>query len=103
MPTGSSRRTSTRTTSPLLCSPRSKGVFYSPRYSRVPVRSRLPSILFWPLPSADEPEPGSISAVRAVVSRLLDVGWPRQDDRNPVTAPLAGETFHFNLDGTVIV
>ncbi len=42
-------------------------------------------------------------AVRAVVSRLLDVGWPRQDDRNPVTAPIVGETFHFDLDGSVIV
>ncbi len=31
----------------------------------------------------------------------MDVGWPRQDERNPVTAPLAGETFHFDLDGTV--
>src|ERR1700722_7298028 len=70
MPTGSSHRTSTRTTSLLLYSPRSKGDFYSPRYSRVPVRSRLPSIPFSPLLSANEPKPGQISAVRAVVSRL---------------------------------
>ena len=41
-------------------------------------------------------------AVRGVVSRLVDVGWPRQDDRDPVTAPLVGETFHFDLDGTAI-
>jgi hypothetical protein len=42
-------------------------------------------------------------AVRAVFSRLLDVAWPRQDDRNPVVAPLVGETFHFDLDGTFVV
>ena len=72
MPTGSSRQTSTRTTSPLLCSPRSKGDFYSPRYSRVPVRSRPPSIPFWPLPSADEPKPGSFTAIAEVGSRHRD-------------------------------
>ncbi len=41
-PTGNSRRTSTRTTSPLLCSPRSKEDFYSRRCNGVPARSRLP-------------------------------------------------------------
>ena len=59
MPTGSSRPTSTRTTSPLLCSPRSKEGFYSPRCNGVPVRSKLRSIPSSPLPSADEPKPGS--------------------------------------------
>ena len=40
-PTGSSRPTSTRTTSPLLCSPRSKEGFCSPRCNGVPARSKL--------------------------------------------------------------
>ena len=55
MPTGNSRPTSTRTTSPLLCSPRSKEDFYSPRYNGVPVRSKLRSIPSSPLPSRLEP------------------------------------------------
>ena len=59
MPTGNSRPTSTRTTSPSLCSPRSKEDFFSPRYFGVPVRSKLRSIPSSPLPSADEPKPGS--------------------------------------------
>ena len=72
MPTGNSRPTSTRTTSPLLCSPRSKEDFYSPRYIGVPVRSKLRSIPSSPLPSADEPKPGSFTAIAEVGSRLLD-------------------------------
>ena len=55
MPTGSSRPTSTRTTSPLLCSPRSKEDFYSPRYNGVAARSKLRSIPSSPLPSRLEP------------------------------------------------
>ncbi len=55
MPTGSSRPTSTRTTSPLLCSPRSKEGFYSPRCNGVPVRSKLRSIPSSPLPAGLEP------------------------------------------------
>ena len=77
MPTGNSRPTSTRTTSPLLCSPRSKGDFYSPRYIGVPVRSKLRSIPFSPLPSADEPKPGSFTAIAEVGSRhegIVDLG-----------------------------
>src|SRR6201981_3032241 len=57
MPTGNSRPASTRTTSPLPCSPRSKEDFYSPRYVRIPVHSKLRSIPSSPLPSADEPKP----------------------------------------------
>ena len=72
MPTGNSRPTSTRTTSPLLCSPRSKEDFYSPRCNGVPARSRLPLIPFSPLPSADEPKPGSFTAIAEVGSLVLD-------------------------------
>src|SRR3984893_12951409 len=72
MPTGNSRPTSTRTTSPLLCSPRSKEDFYSPRYTGVPARSKLRSTPSLPLPSADEPKPGSFTAIAEVGSRLLD-------------------------------
>ena len=61
MPTGSSRPTSTRTTSPPLCSPRSKEGFYSPRCNGVPARSKLRSIPSSPSPSADEPEPDSFT------------------------------------------
>ena len=43
MPTGNSRPTSTRTTSPSPCSPRSKVGFSSPRWNGVPVRSKLRS------------------------------------------------------------
>src|SRR6202035_3288641 len=57
MPTGNSRPASTRTTSPLLCSPRSKEGFYSPRCNGVPVRSKLRSIPSSLSPSADEPKP----------------------------------------------
>src|SRR5690349_10969348 len=56
MPTGNCRPASTRTTLPLLCSPRSKEDFYSPRYVRIPVHSKLRSIPSSPLPSADEPK-----------------------------------------------
>jgi hypothetical protein len=35
-------------------------------------------------------------------SCLLDVDRPRQDERNFVTAPRVGETFHLDLDGTAI-
>ena len=69
---GNFRRTSTRTTSPLLCSPRSKGDFSSPRCIGVPARSKLRSILFSPLPSKNEPKPGSVTAIAQVGSRLLD-------------------------------
>ena len=69
MPTGNSRPTSTRTTSPLLCSPRSKEDFYSPRCNGVPVRSKLRSIPSSPLPSADEPKPGSFTAIAEVGSQ----------------------------------
>src|SRR5487761_719902 len=72
MPTGSSRRGSTRTTSPLLCSPRSKEDFYSPRCNGVPARSRLRSIPFSPLPSANEPKPGSFAANAEVGLQHLD-------------------------------
>ena len=72
MPTGSSRPASTRTTSPLLCSPRSREGFYSPRCNGVPVRSKLRSIPSSPLPSADEPKPDSFTATAEVGSRLLD-------------------------------
>ena len=69
---GNSRPASTRTTSPLLCSPRSKEDFYSPRCNRVPARSKLRSIPSSPWPSADEPKPGSFTAIAEVGSRLLD-------------------------------
>ena len=59
MPRGNSDPTLTRTTSPLLCSPRSKEGFCSPRCNGVAVRSKLRSIPSSPLPSADEPKPGS--------------------------------------------
>ena len=72
MPTGSSRPTSTRTTSPLLCSPRSKEDFYSPRCNGVPARSKLRSIPSSLLPSADEPKPDSFTAIAEVGSRPLD-------------------------------
>src|SRR5216684_1964785 len=48
-PTGNSRPTSTRTTSPLPCSPPSKEDFYSPRSTGVPARSKLRSIPSSPL------------------------------------------------------
>ena len=32
----------------------------------------------------------------------MDVARPRQDERRFVTAPRVGETFHLDLDGTVI-
>ena len=64
--------TSTRTTSPLLCSPRSKEDFYSARCNGVPARSRPRSIPSSPLPSADEPKPGWITAIAEVGSRHLD-------------------------------
>ena len=32
----------------------------------------------------------------------LDVDRPRQEERNFVTAPRVGETFHLDLDGTAI-
>ena len=32
----------------------------------------------------------------------LDVDRPRQDERNSMTAPRVGETFHLDLDGTAI-
>ena len=35
-------------------------------------------------------------------SYLSDMDRPRQDDRNLVTAPRVGETFHLDLDGTAI-
>ena len=54
MPTGNSRPTSTRTTSPPLCSPRSKAGFYSPRFNAVPVHSKLRSIPSWRSPSTDK-------------------------------------------------
>ncbi len=73
MPTANSGPTSTRTTSPLLCSPRSKEGFYSVRYFGVPARSKLRSIPSSPLPSADEPKQGSFTAIAEVGSRLLDV------------------------------
>ena len=57
MPTGSSRPTSTRTTSPRLCSPRSKEGFCSPRCNGVPARSKLRSIPPSLSPSADERKP----------------------------------------------
>ena len=41
---GNSRPTSTRTTSPRLCSPRSKEGFYSPKFNETSVRSKPPSI-----------------------------------------------------------
>ena len=47
-PRGNSRPTSTRTTSPLPCSPRSKEGFCSPRCNGVPARSKLRSIPFSP-------------------------------------------------------
>src|SRR5438477_13018668 len=71
MPTGNSRPASTRTSSPLLCSPRSKEDFYSPRYFGIPVDSKLRSIPSSPLPSADEPNPDSFTAIAEVGSRLL--------------------------------
>ncbi len=42
------------------------------RYNGVPARSKLRSIPFSPLPSADEPKPGSFTAIAEVGSRLLD-------------------------------
>ena len=65
------RPASTRTTSPPLCSPRSKEDLYSPRYIGVPVRSKLRSIPFSRLPSADEPKPGSFTVIAEVESRRL--------------------------------
>ena len=65
-PTGSSPPTSTQTTSPLLCSPRSKEDFCSPRCNGVPARSKLRSIPFSRLLSADEPKPGSLAAIAGV-------------------------------------
>ena len=72
MPTGNSRPASTRMTSPLLCSPRSREDFYSPRCNGVPARSKPRSIPSSPLPSADEPKPGSFTATAEAGSRLLD-------------------------------
>ena len=69
---GNSRPASTRTTSPLLCSPRSKEGFYSPRCIGVAARSKLRWIPSSPLPSADEPTPYSFTAIAEVGSRLLD-------------------------------
>ena len=43
-----------------------------PRCIGVPVRSKLRSIPSSPLPSADEPKPGSFTAIAEVGSRLLD-------------------------------
>ena len=56
----------------ITCSPRSKEDFYSPRCNGVPARSRLPSIPSSPLPSADEPKPGSFTATRR--ARLTALG-----------------------------
>ena len=70
MPTGNSRPASTRTTSPLLCSPRSKEDFYSPRYIGAPARSKLRSIPSSPSPSADEPS-GFIHSLRFATSPSL--------------------------------
>ena len=61
MPTGNSCPTSTRTTSRLLCSPRSKEDFYSPRHFGVPARSKRRSTPSSPLPSADEPKAGFVT------------------------------------------
>ena len=91
MPTGSSRPASTRTTSPLLCSPRSKEGFYSPRCNGVPARSKLRSIPSSPLPSADEPKPDSFTATAEVGSRLLDNSTLHEHDALldplPLTVP----------------
>ncbi len=54
---GSSRPTLTRTTSPLLCSPRSKEGCYSPRCNGAPVRSKPRSIPSSRSSSVDEPTP----------------------------------------------
>ena len=67
---GNSRPTSTRTTSPLPCSPRSKEGFCSPRCNGVAARSKLRSIPSSPSPSADEPKPGSFTAIAEVGSGL---------------------------------
>ena len=40
---------------------------------------------------------------RSFCSCLLDVDLPRQAERNVVTAPRVGETFHLDLDGTTMV
>src|SRR5690348_1893737 len=74
MPTGNCRPASTRTTLPLLCSPRSKEDFYSPRYVRIPVHSKLRSIPSSPLPSAP---------IRATVVK-------RAYESDPVTMRAAG-------------
>ena len=85
MPTGSSRRGSTRTTSPLLCWPRSKEDFYSPRCNGVPARSRRRSIPFSPSPSADEPKPGSFT-VRAVTRIRKESASPKTVDNSELYA-----------------
>ena len=81
---GNSRPTSTRTTSPLPCSPRSKEDSCSPRCIRAPARSKLRSIPSSPSPSADEPsrvrpEPPPRSAhgswMTHVHPEVLHVSW----------------------------
>ena len=56
MPRGNSRPTLTRTTSPLLCSPRSKEGCYSPRRNGAPARSKPRSTPSSRSSSTDEPQ-----------------------------------------------
>ena len=63
---GNSRTVSTRTISPLLCWPRSREGFCSPRCSREAVRSRLRLIPSSPLPSTNETRLGSFTTITEV-------------------------------------
>jgi hypothetical protein len=84
MSAGSSRPASTRTTSPLPCSPRSREGFSSPRCNGAPARSKPRSIPSSPLPSADEP--------KAHPQADLDgyTGWVKSARARPHAAGAAG-------------
>ena len=70
MPTGSSRPVFDRTTSPLLCSPRLREGFCSPRCNGVPVRSIPQSNLLLALAVGQMSPRGGFTAIAEIGSRL---------------------------------
>jgi hypothetical protein len=87
-------------TSPSLCSPRSKEDFSSLRYNGALVRSKLRSIPFSPLPSADEPKAHPPAHLDGRAGwRCRD--WPALagDRHQPIELLLAGRALLNDADG----